>query len=758
VLDELPGATVYQIDLAISDDLLSVSGHQAVCHTNREGVPLSEIAFRLFPNLLGGAMTVSNVRVDGQAVATSQALADSALRLSLADGLDPEETVTIEMDFQVVVPQEMGRNYGLFGLFDGVLSLHEVYPAIPVYDDEGWNVELPPPQGDVTYYDASFYQVQVTAPSRLTVVTSGVETARQERGARQVLTFAAGPARGFYLAASEDYVRVTETMGETTVNSYARAGLESGADLALDVATRALESYSGRFGVYPYTEFDVVSTPMLALGMEYAGLTAITQAVYDLDGEIRGVPASVMMEGTVGHEVAHQWFYNVVGNDQIDEPWLDEAVVQYATGLYYLDRYGQDGYRGWRGSWVDRWERVDRAEIPIGLPVAAYEDGSYGAIVYGRGPLFVEALAKEMGQETFDAFLRDYYQSHTWDIGTGEAFQELAERHCQCDLGPLFSQWVYPDEGARTLRSLRQVDDYPLYAMRYQGPYAERAASAPSAGWAAEVDRAADRSTSPGWGCSLFAALGDAEHRLYGRNFDWRYSPALLLFTEPPDGYASVSMVDLAYLVDPGDVDRLTELPLEARQPLLDAPLWPFDGMNEQGLVVGMAAVPGSEMPYDAGRETIDSLRVIREILDQARDVEEAIAVMKRFNVDWGGGPPLHYLIADASGASVLVEFYDGEMVLIPGPAGGPWHVATNHLRAPLDDGSPSGCWRYDAVRRQLKKAGGSLTVADAADLLADVAQENTQWSVVYGLDDLSVHVALGRAFEQIHAFRLGAQ
>jgi hypothetical protein len=450
---------VYGIELDISADLLSVDGRQTVCYTNREDEPLDEIYFRLFPNLLGGATTVSSLRLEGQDVPPHYELADSALRVPLAGGLHPGERVVIEIDFQVDVAREMERNYGLFGFFDGILSLLEVYSVITVYDDEGWNVELPPRQGDITYYDASFYHVRVTAPADLVVVASGVQVARQETGEEQVLTFAAGPARGFYLAASEDYTLVSDTVGETTVNSYALTGQGEGASLALEFATDALKSYNARFGTYPYTEFDVVSTPMLALGMEYPGIVAITLEVYDLDSEVRGVPSPIMMEGTVGHEVAHQWFYNVVGNDQIDEPWLDEAVVQYVTGLYYLDSYGERGYQGWRGSWLDRWQRVDQAEIPIGLPVAAYEDGAYGAIVYGRGPLFLETLAKEMGQETFDAFLRDYYQSQAWDIGTEEAFQALAEKHCECDLTALFREWVYADDGVLVPASDAQTTD-----------------------------------------------------------------------------------------------------------------------------------------------------------------------------------------------------------------------------------------------------------------------------------------------------------
>jgi len=96
------------------------------------------------------------------------------------------------------------------------------------------------------------------------------------------------------------------------------------------------------------------------------------------------------------------------------------------------------------------------------------------------------------------------------------------------------------DAETATLASLEQIDDYPLYTMRYVGDYPRTFP---------EVSELPGR-WGAAWACSLFAALGDPDNRLYGRNFDWQYSPALLLFTDPPDGYASVSMVDLAYLLD----------------------------------------------------------------------------------------------------------------------------------------------------------------------------------------------------------------
>jgi aminopeptidase N len=443
VLSRLPGASVYHIDLEVSDDLLLLSGRQEVRFTDQEDEALDAVYFRLFPNLTGGKASVSAVRVDGQEVEPVYELADSAIRVPLPEALAPDEQVVIQMDFEVEVPQEMGGNYGLFGYFDEILVLDEFYPAIPAYDDEGWNVELPSRHGDLTHYDASFYLVRVTAPSDLTVVASGVEVGRKREGDDQVLTFAAGPARDFYLAASEHYAAVSETVGETTVNSYAFSERAVEAEQALQIAMDALKSYSERFGPYPYTEFDIVSTPMQALGMEYPGIVDIALGLYDPNTEIRGLPSQVMLEGTLAHEVAHQWFYNVVGNDQVDEPWLDEAVVQYATGLYYDDVHGKGAAQGYRDSWYGRWDRVDRADIQIGMPAGSYEGEQYGAIVYGRGPLFLAAMAEEMGQDTFDEFLRDYYELHKWGIGTTAAFKQLAERHCQCDLTALFEAWVY---------------------------------------------------------------------------------------------------------------------------------------------------------------------------------------------------------------------------------------------------------------------------------------------------------------------------
>jgi aminopeptidase N len=443
VLNRLPGASVYHIDLRISDDYAVLQGTQQVRFTNQETQPLDEVYFRLFANAIGGKATVSDVKVDGQGVEPVYESQNTAVRVPLAAPLPPGQQIVIQMGFKVQVPKELGGSYGLLSYLDGVLALDSFYPSIPAYDDKGWYAAPPPPNADLTYADASFYLVRVTAPAKLKLATSGIEIHREAQGNRQVITFAAGPARDFYIAASETYVVLSETLGETRVNSYASAERAEAAKQALRNAVAALKTFSARFGAYPYTEFDVAAISMLALGIEYPGITGITLKAYDPGNTISGLPAPAILESTVAHEVGHQWFYSTVGNDQVNEPWLDEAVTQYVTGLYYEDMYGQAGAQSYRASWESRWARVNRANIPIGLPVAGYTENEYSPIVYGRGPIVLMGMAQKIGQETFDAFLREYYTAHKWGIGTGAAFEQLLERQCQCDLTPIFKEQVY---------------------------------------------------------------------------------------------------------------------------------------------------------------------------------------------------------------------------------------------------------------------------------------------------------------------------
>ena len=444
VLNQLPGASIYHIEFTIADDLHHLTGTEEVRYINNEDVELREVQFHLFPKILGGEMTISSVTVDAHEVDVGYELENSVMRVPFQPPLQRGQSAIMQMNFNVTAPQALESNYGVLAYAEGVLALAHAYPMIAVYDDEGWNTKLPSQNGDVTYADASFYIIRVIAPRELTLVTSGHRVSLSEAGQIQTLIVASGPARDFYLAASPNYEEISQTIGEVTVRSYAPRESRDGSQMALDVASRAIEVFSLRYAPYPYTEFEIASVPTPALGIEYPGMTIISSQIYNIDEVYGGTPASWLMESTVAHEVGHQWFYNLVGDDQLDDPWIDESLTQFATLQYYIDEYGINGANGFRTSLERRWERVDKANIPIGLPVANYEGREYGAIVYGRGPLFFVALKDVMGAETFDRFLMDYTETFAWAIATPKALQSLAEVHCACDLDSIFNEWVYP--------------------------------------------------------------------------------------------------------------------------------------------------------------------------------------------------------------------------------------------------------------------------------------------------------------------------
>ncbi len=437
-LDKLKSRSVYHIELKIADNLYELTGKQDVRYTNNEDVPLTEIHFRLFPNILGGEMRISNLSVDGSPIEPRYGLQNSLMILPLAQSLEPGKSVIIHIDFSVTVPQTVELNYGVLAYADNVLALAHAYPMIAVYNEEGWNEEIPPQSGDVAFADASFYLMRVIAPKNVTVVTSGRTINAETAGQVQIQNVASGPARDFYLAASPEYEETSQKFGEVTIRSYAPKSLASGSQAAVEVASHAIAVYDKRYSPYPYTELDIVTTPTLALGIEYPGAIAITSWIYDGGGQ------NPYFEGTVAHEVGHQWFYNLVGDDQLDDPWLDESLTQFATLQYYSDEYGASGAEGFRADLEGRWAYVNNEKIPIGLPVADYTDYEYSAIVYGRGPLFFEALEQAMGRSAFDAFMREYTETLSWNISTPETLQSLAEKHCGCDLDEIFNEWVYP--------------------------------------------------------------------------------------------------------------------------------------------------------------------------------------------------------------------------------------------------------------------------------------------------------------------------
>mgnify|MGYP003799431181 CR=1 FL=1 len=440
-LAKFTDATRYFIALEIGETPTNISGKMEVLYTNTESEALHEIYFRLFPNVGGKYLKVENVSVNDQPMEGVLEFEDTALRVDLPQPLLPGQSTSIHMDFYQTVPTQMGGNYGLYIFLDDILALDAFFPIIPVFNEEGWNVESPPRNADMIFADAAIFEVQVSAPSGLVLAASGVQVDSEVKSGRQEVTFVAGPQRDFYIAACPRFVSESLNVGGTLVTSYFPEEYREMGTLVLTTAVQALIIFSEEYGVYPYAELDLVSTPMQAGGMEYSGAAAMALYLYEPGVSFGALSGRDFLESATAHEVAHQWFFNQVMNDQMDEPWLDEAFAQYLTSVYYRGVYGESAADSYKDAWKSRWARINSAEIPIGLPAGAYDAEQYSSIIYGRAPIFIAEIEKLMGSDTFNEFLSEYVDTFRWQEVNTRDFLKLAEQTCDCGLDAMVEEY-----------------------------------------------------------------------------------------------------------------------------------------------------------------------------------------------------------------------------------------------------------------------------------------------------------------------------
>lgn len=298
----------------------------------------------------------------------------------------------------------------------------------------------------------------------------------------------------------------------------------------------------------------------------------------------------------------------------------------------------------------------------------------------------------------------------------------------------------------RSLISLKKVDDYGMYQMTYYGDYGFDEFLETGASSDADIEAFVTKRLLKGLpidlgvtgdGCTAFAVKNEKGDILFGRNFDFLYAPSLQVYTAPKQGYASVSTVNLAFAGY--SQDYLPDGLFSRRFLTLAAPFLPFDGMNEKGLAIALLAVPKAQAPYDASKVTLNTTTAIRLVLDKAATVEEAVELLRQYNIYFSGDIECHYLIADASGHSVIVEYLEQELQVVETDTD--YQVASNFIAYQgrnIGEGYTE-FERYDKVKDTIESNQGFLDGEQAVSLLADVGvfdgeTDKLQWSVLYNL------------------------
>jgi len=439
-VDQLPNATRYTIEVTVvfnADGTATLTGRERLRYTNQQNFALDDLYLMLWPNDKTSDeylsdMQLSHVTLAGAEVTPEIQEDGLAARIALPEPLAPGASTEVSDEFAINARPGIGQQAARFGLTNGVLLAPTFYPLIPRIVDGKWQTLLPSPGGDTTNSDSAFYVWRVTAPADLAIVATGSVVGTTPAGKTQTQTLVTGPMRDLALVVGP--LQLTQrAVDGITLNAYLLSAHANFSGKILDYAEGQVKNLQAEVGPYPFAELDIVDAPGAFGGIEYPG-----EIFIGVVGE------SNFFETATVHEVGHQWFYSLIGDDQLLEPWLDEAAASYTEVLYDEKVHGTqaaaDDLRNFRG-YLDY---ASSPTLPIGRPVKGYtSEGDYDAIVYGKGALFFDALRHQLGDKTFFAFLKNYYTKYRYGFAAATDFQAVAEATCACDLKSLFDLWVY---------------------------------------------------------------------------------------------------------------------------------------------------------------------------------------------------------------------------------------------------------------------------------------------------------------------------
>ncbi|WP_371644669.1 M1 family metallopeptidase [Streptomyces mirabilis] len=409
-----PAAPSYTVSLSSNTSGTVWTGHESATFTNASSTALSEVYLRLWDNYHGtcSAMPIAVSNVTG-GTAGALSVGCTALRIALPTPLAQGQSTTIGFDLGITVPSGADR----FG-YDGAFSMiGNALPVLAIKDGSGWHLDPYTNNGESFYSLAADFKVTLDHPTTLLVPATGTSVDTPGSSGRTVTTATASKVRDFAWAAGP-FSKISGTSAAgTPINIYSVSGISSSsAQSMLTTAKTAVDAHAGRFGAYPYGELDaVIDNNFWFGGMEYPGF------VLDL-----------VSTTALTHEIGHQWFYGIVGDDEYNSPWLDEAFTDYATDL----ALGSTGTNCWNSvSWASTAEKITNS--------MAYWDAHssrYSTVVYGYGKCALHDLRRVLGDTAMAKLLKDYATSHWYGVSTTAEFKAAAQAATTTDLTSFWTQ------------------------------------------------------------------------------------------------------------------------------------------------------------------------------------------------------------------------------------------------------------------------------------------------------------------------------
>ena len=413
---------------------------QTLAWVNHTGASIRELPFRLYANLsdFAGQTRIQRAFVDGIDTPFHYNLSHSVVTLRLPTAVRHGATGVVTLEYQTSIPRDVGQTkYGAFNDDGRTLSFASAYPLLATWQDGMWHITDPDTKGDLVNSPIAMYDVTLTIPATHQLVSTGTAITQTITGDTRTVRVVSGLQRDFTFVLTTLPV-TTRMVDGTRINVYADADEVEGSAQTIHYASRALRLFNAQFGQYPYNELDIVAVDAASFyGVEYPGLLLMQAAT---------VANPSRLERIVVHEVAHQWFYNLVGNDVQTDAWVDEAIATYAQVIYLRAFEGEEAAQSELASFQQQYDNLIERELdgPVDQHMRTYTLYSFNVLAYAKGALFYEALRMQIGADSFARVLQEYVATYRYQIADSDSLYELATNQCTCALDTLYRTWIRP--------------------------------------------------------------------------------------------------------------------------------------------------------------------------------------------------------------------------------------------------------------------------------------------------------------------------
>jgi hypothetical protein len=416
---EQTGFSLYEAVIAVDTKEELLFGKLRLTYVNRYADSLFTVMMNLFPNAVSeNCLTLTLVTVNGFDADYTLSADNTHLTIPLMRELKTGESTPIYIEYIIKIPKTNNR----FGAGDDRFMFGNSIPIAAVYENGAWRTDAYYVKGDSFYSEVADYSVSISTTESYTIACTGsVEEERTEAGITTVLAKAHGVRDFAFSLQKNAYVTTREVNGIEVVGI---SDSQRGATFAAGNGADALMFFSEKLCDYPYDRLCVVGFDTGG-GMEYPGLVMIDAEI--LNGSANIQPYAAM---TVAHEVAHQWFYGIVGSDPLKEPWVDESLVDF-LGFEFIRETTQNTY-------TPLWDYVFQGlagykrTLRLDAPLSSFPDSTsdYFFVIYAYGSHVMRELYETIGEDAFYDALQIYIGEHGYKNAKGSdliaAFSDAA--------------------------------------------------------------------------------------------------------------------------------------------------------------------------------------------------------------------------------------------------------------------------------------------------------------------------------------------